>query len=118
MKTIIDEITEKAQDLIAVPHCYGELKDKAKSWIDSINTSESLEKAKAFVKELEEDVMSIDDLINFSESKDAIDKFGKEIAEKIHNEAIEAKAKGEKYCTCAACKAGAAILELKDKLIN
>ena len=118
MNNDLESIKQKVEELIAVPHCYGELKECGKNWLDSIGTAEEKDAAKKLVAELEEDVLSIDDLINFAKSKDAVEKFGAEIAGKILSDAEVAKENGEKYCTCAACKAGAAVLELKDLLLN
>ena len=114
----IDNLKLKAEELIAVPHCAPELKEAAKAWMDAIGTDKEKELGKAFIKELEEDVMPIDATIAFFKSKDAVEKFGKDIAQKLGDEAAAAKDAGAKFCNCAACKAGEAILNLKDMFFD
>ena len=117
-KVDLEMLKLKAEELIAVPHCYGELKEVGKQWLDSIGTENEKDAAKAFITELEEDVLPIDALIAFTQTKEAIEKFGKEAADNMLEGAKVAKEKGEKYCTCAACKAGGFILDLKDFLLK
>ena len=115
---MIEELKVKAQELIAVPHCAAELKDAANAWLNSIGTESEKELGKAFIKELEEDVMPIDATVAFFQTKDAAEKFGKEIADKLCKEALAAKEAGAKYCNCAACKAGEAILNFKNMFFD
>lgn len=115
---ILEDLKLKAQELIAVPHCAQELKDAANAWLKSIGTDDEKELGKAFIKELEEDVMPIDATIAFFKSKDAIERFGSDTATNLLNGLIEAKNAGAKYCNCAACKAGEAILNLKEQFLD
>ena len=117
-KETIEDLKLKAEELIAVPHCAPELKEAAKAWMASIGTADEKELGKAFIKELEEDVMPIDATIAFFKTKDAAEKFGKDIAQKLGDEAAAAKEAGAKFCNCAACKAGEAILNLKEKFFT
>lgn len=113
-----DFLKKKAAELIAVPHCYADLKEKGKKWLESLDTPEEKEAAKKFVEELKADVLTIDNLIEFSQSDMAKQKFGEESCKKMHDNAVEAKAKGEKYCVCPACKAGGEILDMSQYLLE
>ena len=109
-----EDVKLKIDELLAVPHCAGELKEAANAYLASIGTENEKACAKAFVRELEEDVMPIDAVIAFFNTKEAIEKFGEKAANDILEGSKKAKAEGAKYCNCAACKAGEALLEIKD----
>ena len=110
-------VKEKAETLLALPHCCQELKDACQVWLDNLGTAGEKDASKALVAELEEDVMSVDDVIGFFSSEDAINHFGAELANQICNHAKEIKAQGAVYCDCDAGAAGAAILACKDELL-
>lgn len=113
-----NELIALTNELIAVPHCCGELKDAGKAWIAALGTEGEKAASEAFVKELEEDVMSVDDTIAFFITPKAVAFFGPQgAAEKLEG-LKQHKANGGKYCNCAACAAGAAILEMKDILLG
>ncbi len=67
--------------------------------------------ADALVKALESEVCTIDELIGLCESEQGRKFFGAEKAAGMAKAAHEAKSKGEKYCICPACQAGAIIYE-------
>lgn len=108
-----EALIAKVKELIAVPYCCGELKDAGKVWLDALCTESEKDAAEALVKELEEDVMPIDGLIAFAGSPVAAEKLGKEAADAMLQDALAAKAQGDRYCTCEACRAGAFILDNK-----
>lgn len=115
---ILEDLKLKTQELIAVPHCAQELKDAANAWLAAIGTPDEKELGKAFIQELEEDVMPIDATVAFFQSEDAVKAFGQETAKTLLDGLLEAKKAGAKYCNCAACKAGEAILNLKEHFLD
>lgn len=117
-KEVFEDIKTKAEELLAVPHCAPELKDAVNAWLNAVGTDSEKEAAKALIQELEEDVMPIDATISFFQSEFAVEKFGAETAKMLLGGAVEAKNAGAKYCNCAACKAGEALLNLKDAILG
>lgn len=75
--------------------------------------------AKAYVAELEADIMPIDGLISFAGSDMGAKVFGaRPGAKNILAHAKERKAAGAKYCDCPACAACEALLDQKDKILK
>lgn len=116
-KATLDYVKSEAEKLIAAPSCCADLKNAAGAYLKTIGTADEKKAAEAFIKELEEDVTSIDGLIAFAGSKFGAKVFG-DNAKSVKEGAEAAKAKGEKWCTCAACQAGARILEKKAELLK
>lgn len=114
---MVDYIVEKTHELMGAPSCCQEAKDAAKSWLDALGTEKEAEASKAYIAELEEDIVSIDDLIACLESEAGIQFFGAEKAKAMTVHSKERKAAGAKYCDCPACAAVNAILEKKDCLL-
>ena len=104
-------LKEKAEELIAAPMCYSALRMKAQAWLDSIGEANEGYTIEAFVQELERDVNSIDNLIELVESPKGEEIFGAEVAKAMAEQAHAAKESGTRYCICAACTAGGAILD-------
>ena len=102
-------IIEKTKELVAAQSCYGELKDLANNWLNSIGSSDENEKFDKYIEYLKGSVSSIDDCINFLKSD-----FGKQIYGDYRDTALkqaeDVKASGGKVCTCPACQAGNVIL--------
>lgn len=111
---MMDYIVEKAHDLINAPSCCQEAKDAALAWLDALGTEKEAEASRAFVAELEEDIVPIDDLIACLESEGGIQFFGAEKAKEMTAHSKTRKAAGAKYCDCPACAAVNAILEKKN----
>ena len=65
---------------------------------------------------LDKYVSSLDETIGFAESDMGKKVFGEERAAEMVKLGRELKAKGEKYCFCPACQAGAAIYANKESL--
>ena len=105
------ELIETAKTLIAAPPCCQELKTAAQAWIDSVGTAGEKAAADALLAELKEDVCTIDQVIPFFESPRAVQYFGEEKAKELAALAHKVKADGGKWCICAACTAGAKLLE-------
>ena len=76
------------------------------------------EAAKAYVAELEADIMPIDGLIAFAESDMGAKVFGADGVKNVLIHAKERKEAGEKYCDCPACAACEALLNKKDEILK
>lgn len=107
-----NEIVEKVKELIAAPSCNPELKAKAEAYLKAQDKANADE----LVKALETYVNGIDETIGFASSEMGKKVFGAEQAAKMVALGNDLKAKGEKYCFCPACQAGAKIYENKDVL--
>ena len=105
------ELIETTKTLIAAPSCCQPLKAAAQAWLDAAGTAGEKAAAEAFLKELKEDVCTIDDVIPFFESPRAVEYFGEEKAKELAAFARKTKAEGGKWCICAACAAGAKLIE-------
>ena len=116
-KEVRDYVVEKTNDLINAASCSQEAKDAAKAWLDAVGTGKEAEATKAYIAELEQDIMPVDGLIAFAESDMGAQVFGAEKAKGVAAHAREIKAAGAKYCDCPACEAVEAILEKKDQMI-
>ena len=103
-------VTEKTKELTAAHSCCAELKESANNWL--------AEATKAYVAELEADIMPIDGLIAFAESDMGAKIFGAEMAKNVAAHGKEIKAAGAKYCDCPACAACEAILARKEELFK
>lgn len=115
MEKTIQELTA---DLLAAPSACKEIKDAAQNYLDAVGKDAEAEAAKAYVAELEADIMPIDGLISFAESDMGAKVFGADGAKNILNHAKERKAAGAKYCDCAACAACEALLNKKDEILK
>ena len=105
-------VVEKAKELINCPSCCQELKDCAKTWIDSIGTDKEQSAAKEFVESLEENIRPIDSLVEFAHSDIAKQIFG-EGYEGFVKHSDELKKSGAKYCDCQACTISQELLSKK-----
>lgn len=115
MEKTIQELTA---DLLAAPSACKEIKDAAQNYLDAVGKDTEAKAAKAYVAELEADIMPIDGLISFAESDMGAKVFGADGAKNILNHAKERKAAGAKYCDCAACAACEALLNKKDEILK
>lgn len=110
-------VKEQTAALIAAPSCSAEAKAAAEKWLAAVGTAEEAEATKAYVAELEADIMPIDGLIAFAGSDAGVGVFGAELAKNILAHAEEIKAAGAEYCDCPACAACKAILEKEAELL-
>lgn len=115
---LLKEITEKTQRLIEAPTCSRETKEAACRWLEAAGTDREQEETKAYIEELEEDIMPIEKLIAFAGSDAGIEYFGKIKASEIAAHAKEIKAAGSKYCDCPACSIAEEILLKKEKMLG
>lgn len=111
-------IRELTEDLLAAPSACKEIKDAAQNYLNAVGTEKESEVAKAYVDELEADIMPIDGLIAFAESDMGAKVFGEEGAKNILIHAKDRKAAGEKYCDCPACAACEALLNKKSDILK
>ena len=118
MKLGKDAVIEKVREMMAAPSCSAEAKAAGQTYLDALGTAEEHQAAKDLVVELEEDVSPIDSTIGFFGSPDAAQIFGAEKAAKMLAHAKEVKENGGIYCDCAACSAGAVILENRDSILS
>ena len=110
-------VKEQTAALIAAPSCSAEAKAAAEKWLAAVGTAEEAEATKAYVAELEADIMPLDGLIAFAGSEAGVGVFGAELAKNILAHAEEIKAAGAEYCDCPACAACKAILDKKAELL-
>lgn len=115
---IKEYIIQKVNELINADSCCPEAKKVAKNWLDKLGTKDEASASKDLIDELKADVNSIDSIIALVSSKEGEAIFGKEGAQNMLAEAKTAKAKGNKYCICAACQAGGAILDKANDLLS
>lgn len=113
----LDFVKEKTAALIAAPSCSAKAKTAAGKWLAAVGTAEEAEVTKAYIAELEADIMPIDGLIAFADSEAGVSVFGAELAKNILAHAKEIKAAGAEYCDCPACAACKAILDKKAELL-
>lgn len=111
-------IQELTADLLAAPSACKEIKEAAQNYLDAVGKEGEAEAAKAYVAELEADIMPIDGLIAFAESDMGAKVFGADGAKNVLIHAKERKKAGEKYCDCPACAACEALLNKKDEILK
>ena len=104
-----DLILSKTKELITQPSCFGELKALAEDWMNSVGKDNEKEKFDKYIEYLKGSVSPIEACIEFLKSD-----FGKQIygdtRDAVLKDAEDKKAKGEKICTCGACRIGDEIL--------
>ncbi len=115
MEKTIQELTA---DLLAAPSACKEIKEAAQNYLDAVGKEGEAEAAKAYVAELEADIMPIDGLIAFAESDMGAKVFGADGVKNVLIHAKERKEAGEKYCDCPACAACEALLNKKDEILK
>lgn len=113
----LNYVKEHTEALIAALSCSAEAKAAAEKWLAAVGTAEEAEATKAYIAELEDDIMPIDALIGFAGSEAGVGVFGAELAKNILAHAKEIKATGAAYCDCPACAACKAILDKKAELL-
>lgn len=111
-------IQELTADLLAAPSACKEIKEAAQNYLDAVGKEGEAEAAKAYVAELEADIMPIDGLIAFAESDMGAKVFGADGAKNVLIHTKERKEAGEKYCDCPACAACEALLNKKDEILK
>lgn len=110
-------VKEQTAALIAAPSVSAEAKAAAEKWLAAVGTESEQEATKAYLAELEADIMPIDGLIAFAGSDAGAGVFGADLAKNILAHAKEIKANGAAYCDCPACAAVKAILDKKAEIL-
>ena len=67
-KEVLKDTVEKTRALIDAPTCSAETKAAAQRWLAAVGTEAEQAETKAYIAELEEDIMPIDSLIGFARS--------------------------------------------------
>ena len=99
---IRNQLADKTRELLAIEWARPELKEAAQKWLDTMDDGEANQAAaKAYAEALAQSVATVEELA-------AVPQFA--------GHAAELKAKGEKYCDCAACKLAYEIWEKKEYL--
>ena len=99
---IRNQLADKTRELLAIEWARPELKEAAQKWLDTMDDGEAnQEAAKVYAEALGQSVATVEELA-------AVPQFAEHAA--------ELKAKGEKYCDCAACKLAYEIWEKKEYL--
>jgi len=111
-------LQKQIRAMAAARNCCPQLKDEVKNYFAAVGTADEEFAAKNLIAEIEADITPIDKLVEFAHSARAIQLLGKEGARNYSAHAEALKAKGAKYCDCAACKPAAIILENKDILLD
>ena len=115
-KAVLDFVVEQTNALIAAPTTAAECRAAAEAWLAS-DKGEAANKA--YIAELEADIMPLDGLIAFAESPAGAQVFGGEEAAKgVAQHGRDLKAAGKLYCDCPACAACEAILGKKDQMLG
>ena len=115
----VNYVVERSKELMNAFSCSQEAKDAAQAWLDAVGTDREAEATKAYIAELEQDIVTVDGLIAFAESEAGAGVFGgAEEAAKVAAHGRDIKAAGAKYCDCPACAAVEAILAKKEELLG
>ena len=109
---------DRTNTILAADSSCAELKEAARTWLDSIGTDRELEATKAYIAELEDDVTLLPDLIALLNSEHGVQIFGEEGTRRMLKKANDADMMGIKYCICTACNAGGAILDNKETFLK
>lgn len=117
-KEIVSYVVEKSHELMEAFSCSKEAKDAAQAWLDAVGTAGEAEATKAYVAELEADIVPIDSLISLAESEQGARIFGEEKSKEVAAHARKIKSEGAAYCDCPACAAALAIVEKKAELLD
>ena len=90
----LDFVKEKTVALIAAHSCSAEAKAAAEKWLAAVGTAKEAEVTKAYIAELESDIMPIDGLIAFAGSEAGVGVFGAELQNISEHMAKESRLPG------------------------
>ena len=108
---------DRTQTILHASSSCPEIKAAAQDWLDSIGTDREKAAAERYLAELEEDVTPIDRLIGLLNSELGEQIFGDK-RNFMLKKACDSRDLGMPYCICAACNAGGAILDNRDKFLE
>ena len=112
-----EEMITKVKELIEAGSCCAEAKAAGMAYLTALGTDQEKAAAAALITELSEDVNSGEHALGFFGSDRAKQIFGEEGAANMLEAQKASIASGNKYCICAACQAGGAILDAKDAFL-
>lgn len=115
--TVPETVLAKTKELIAASTCCAAAQKAAEDWLAALGTEKEAAAARAYVEELERDIMPLENLIAFAKSPDGARVFGGRAGE-VAAHAGELLAAGKKYCDCPACAAAEAILAEKAAILR
>ncbi|MCR5173298.1 MAG: pyruvate:ferredoxin (flavodoxin) oxidoreductase [Oscillospiraceae bacterium] len=116
-KVIRARLADKTRKLLTFDHLYGDLRETAQYWLETMNDGVANQEATAkYIEALEEALGDIDDTIAFAESEAARRIMGDEAAAAMRDEMVKAKESGITHCVCPACQTVWEILQEKDYL--
>ena len=102
-KELFDFTAQKVDELLAAAPSSQHTREACQAWKDAIAAGDDVDAATTVLLDaLDEHHTTIDELIAFA-SGAAKDIMGEEVAAGMLAHALEIKAKGAKYCDCAAC---------------
>lgn len=116
-KALREEIVQKTRALVEAPTCSREAREAGERWLNAVGTPNEAAQTRAFIRELEADIVPIDKLIGFARSEKGQAFFGADRAAGLAAHAEQIKAVGALYCDCPACAAAEAILVRRDALL-
>ena len=109
-KDLFDYTAQKVEELLAARSSSKTTREAAQGWKDTIAAGEDADEAtKVLLDAIDQHHTTIDELIGFA-SGPAKDIMGEEAAAGMLAHAQEIKAKGAKFCDCAACTAAHELL--------
>ena len=113
-----NELQKIVRDMISAGSCCAELKAAGQNWLAALGTPREKEAAKALLAEAKEDISTVDHMIEFFESDLAAQIFGAEKAAAFAAHGRDIRAKGAKWCDCAACSAALKVLDAEAVLLS
>jgi hypothetical protein len=104
-KELLDYTASKVEEMLVAPSASADTKNAAQAWKDAIAAGKDADEATSTLLDaISAHQATIDDLIGFMSSDKAKELFGADVAAKNVAHAEERKAKGAKWCDCAACR--------------
>ena len=102
---LLDYTAQKVDEMLAAPSASADTKSAAQAWKDAIDAGKDAEAAtKSLLDASSAHQPTIDSLIGFMSSNKAKELFGADVAARNVAHAEERRAKGAKWCDCAACR--------------
>ena len=104
-KELLDYTAQKVDEMLAAPSASADTKKSAQAWKDAIAAGKDADAAtNTLLDAISAHQTTIDSLIAFMSSDKAKELFGADVAARNVAHAEERKAKGAKWCDCAACR--------------
>lgn len=112
-----NDLRKLVQEMISAGSCCPELKAAGEQWLAAAGSPGEKAAARALLAEIREDISTVDHVIEFFESDLAAKIFGQDKAAAFAAHGRDIRAKGAKWCDCAACTAGLKILAAEAVLL-